>query len=126
MQETERTLTLGDRKLRMTKPVIMDCNTIIVPVMNSISKFALGELDLFSHFRPIDIDNLQKLECQYCVWLDTGKNLTLFDLSENMHEFMAFTAEFLEFTFGFFSQARKIQMVKLIGQTSGQSEEKKQ
>jgi len=125
MQENERIVTLADRKLRITKPVIMDCNSIIVPVMNSISKFALGELDLFSHFKPIDIENLQRLECQYSVWLDTGKNLTLFDLSDNMHEFMAFTAEFLEFTFGFFSQARKIQMVKLIGQTSEQKEEAK-
>lgn len=121
--QIERKSSFGDRDVTMRKLVLSDANLIIIPVMNSITKFAMGETGVFDHFSVIDIQNLQKLLCKYVSFSDTSSNLTLIDISENIQDFLGISFEFLEFAFGFFSQSRKI-LARINGQLSETAETK--
>lgn len=120
--QLEKITKLNDKSITMSKIVLADANSILIPVMNSITKFSMGETDLFLHFKIQDLETIQRLICKYVIWTDTGVNLNLFDLSENINDFMSVAIEFLEFNFGFFSQSRKI----LSRLSSGQASEKKE
>lgn len=120
--QLEKESTFNEKPVKITKIVLADANIILIPVMNSITKFSMGEIDLFLHFKIQDLENIQKLLCKYVSYTETGKNLSLFDLSDNMNDFMSLAIEFLEFNFGFFSQSRKI----LARLSNGQASEKKE
>lgn len=119
--EQERLSKFNDKPIKITKMVLFDCNFILIPVMNSITKFFLGESELFSHWKISEITKLQELFCKYVTWEETGKNINLFDISENLTDFISVQYEFLEFNFGFFSQSRKIR-----ARINGQLSEKKE
>lgn len=119
--QNERLSKFNDKPVRIGKIVLADANLLLLPIMNSITKFSMGETDLFSHFKLQDLENIQKVMCKYITWVETGANITLFDLSENIQDFMGITIEFLEYNFGFFSQSRKV-----LQRISGQFSEKKE
>ena len=104
----KRLTKFGGRDISMSKMILSDCNLIMVPVLNAVSKFSMGESEVFSHFKVSDIEMIQKLLCKYVVWCEGEKNLSLFDLTEYIEEFAAICVEFLEFNFGVFTQGRKI------------------
>ena len=106
---SERFTKFGENEIIMSKINLADANKILIPVMSSITKYTLGDINLFSHFKNEDIDAIQNLCCKYIVFKETGKNLTLLDISRNMIDLMPLLFEFLEFNFGFFSQALNIQ-----------------
>jgi hypothetical protein len=120
----QRVTVFDDKSVTISKMVLSDANTILIPIMNSIAKLAYGESDVFSHFKVQDVIKIQELVCKYTVFTETGKNLNLFDISNNISDYMGLSTEFLEFNFGFFSQPRKI-LQRINGQVS-ETEEQKQ
>lgn len=119
----QRVTVFDDKSVTISKMVLSDANTILIPIMDSIAKLAYGEPDVFSHFKVQDVIKIQELVCKYTVFTETGKNLNLLDVSNNISDYMGLSTEFLEFNFGFFSQPRKI-LARINGQISERDAQK--
>jgi len=123
--QSERTSEFSNRPITMKKMVMIDSNQILLKVINSVLKYSIGDADIFAHWQLADLVKLQELLCKYIVWNDTGKNITLFDITDNLDDLISLKFEFLEFNFGFFSQARKI-LQKVNGQLTERESSKDQ
>lgn len=106
--QTERITMFNDREVKLNVMVLNDSNKLMVQVANTIGRHLMGELDLFAHWNTRDFIVLQELMCKYVAWNETGKNINLFDISENLGDFIGLKFEFLEFNYKLFSQSQKI------------------
>jgi hypothetical protein len=106
--ENERITLFNDKEVSFSLMVLSDSNKFISQIANSICRLVMGEDDLFIHWSAKDFSYLQEIMCKYVKFVDTGKNLNLFDISENLGDFIGLQFEFLEFNYKVFSQSRKI------------------
>jgi len=105
---TDRITMFNDKEVKLNIMVLNDSNKLMVQVANTIGRHLMGEEDLFFHWVMKDFVTLQELMCKYITWNETGKNITLFDISDNLGDFIGLKFEFLEFNYKLFSQSQKI------------------
>lgn len=103
--------------VEMKKMKLRDANDVFPLVASCMLKISLGNFDFF---RDINLDKLELLQdklCANCVKIvsDVKKPLSLSDLEECLEEFIPLLLQFLEYNFGFFSQAPKL-LEKIIPQ----------
>jgi hypothetical protein len=106
-------------KVELKKMRLRDANTLFPFVMSAMTKMSLGNFNFFNDLKPIDIELFQEKLCENVYKIEEKKkengdivkskiNLSLSDLDECVEGFLPLLVVFLEFNFGFFSQAQKI------------------
>lgn len=90
---------------------LRDSAPLLPIVCTAMVKIAVGADNYFSHLTVNDVEEIQRLMCEYGeIKLEDGqkRNLTLLDIDDGFNEFIVLLAEFLEFNFGLFSQAQSM------------------
>jgi len=102
----------NDRDIIFTRRLkLKDSSPLLPLVCTSMVKIATGADNYFSHITVSDIEEIQRLMCEYIVIKDEKgekRPLTLLDLDEGFSGFIVLLAEFFEFNFGLFSQAQSM------------------
>ncbi len=96
--------------VEMQKMKLRDANLLFPFVASAMTKIGLGNFDFFRDVDKQSIELLQDKLCDNCFLIkdDKKRNLSLEDLEEALQEFIPLLFQFLEYNFGFFSQAPKI------------------
>lgn len=96
--------------VEMHKMKLRDANVIFPFVASAMTKIGLGNFDFFRDVNKESMELLQDKLCDNCLLIKGDKKvqLSLSDLEECLQEFIPLLLQFLEYNFGFFSQAPKI------------------
>jgi hypothetical protein len=101
--------------IEFKKMKLRDANDIFPYVASAMTKIAIGNFDFFKDVSPSVIEIFQEKTCMYSLKVSkksdgeiVKKNLTLSDLDAHIQGIIPLIMSFLEFQFGFFSQAPKI------------------
>lgn len=118
MSDTKK-VKFHDYEVEIKQIYLKDANILFPFVASAMTKISLGDFDYFSGLKSQDMELFQRKLCENCVKVETGKNLALSDIQDNLRGFIPLLLEFLEFNFGFFSEARKIleQLLPKISET---------
>ena len=106
---------------------LKDSAPLLPLVCTAMVKIATGSDNYFSHLTTHDVEEIQRLMCEYIeIRHEDGSKspLTLIDLDDGFSGFIVLLAEFLEFNFGIFSQAQSMIAV-MIGRSLKQPANKK-
>lgn len=114
LKSTFNTLEIEIEDIPMSK-----ADEIFPYVMSWMTEIAMGNFSFFSNLNPSDIQLFQRVLCENVFYYtekvdDKGithkkrENLSYGDLNRYKKGFLPLLIEFLEYNFGFFSEARRI------------------
>lgn len=98
-------------KIELKKLNLRTANTLFPLVIMGMTKLSIGNFNFFSDLKVSDMELFQEKLCEYSFKIQedgTKKNLSIEDLDDHIEGILPLLFIFLEYNFGFFSQARKI------------------
>lgn len=106
--------TFNNFDVEIASMSLESANQIFPFVMSWMTEISMGNFKFFQDIKPVDVELFQKVLCEnvYKFKEKEGRqvktNLSYSDLSDCKKGFLPLLVEFLEFNFGFFSEARRI------------------
>ena len=123
MADTRKAIFNG-YEVELKKIRLKDANILFPFIASAMTKISLGNFDYFSGLKSEDMELFEKKLCENCVKSENNKNLSLSDIEDYLKGLIPLLLDFLEFNFGFFSEARKIleQLLPKISETEEKSD----